>query len=271
MNPKIVRRPVVVITGASSGIGRASAFAFAKDGYDLVLAARRREQLEELAGRLRSLGAKALPVRCDVTSPEEVAALAAAVDEEFGFVNVLVNNAGVGLYGPAEETTDDQLRQIFEVNVFGLMRVTRAFLPLLRRQGQSQIINVSSVLGHRALPWVGGYSASKAAVNALTESLRLELRPQGVDVLLVSPGLTATEFRSARLQTEGVTNPQKGPMRAMPVDDVARAILDASKSRRRDTLLTLGGRAMAYGNRVSPRLVDLVAQRFSSSRETLKS
>jgi short-subunit dehydrogenase len=257
----VARRPVVVITGASSGIGRACAFAFAKRGYDLVLAARRLDRLSELAGQLHPLGAHAVPVQCDVTRPEEVARLREEVDEHFGYVNVLVNNAGVGLYGSLEATSDEQLRQVFDVNVFGLQRVTRELLTLLRRQRDSQIINVSSVLGHRALPYRGGYAASKAAVNALTECLRLELKPQGVDVILVSPGFTATDFQSSRVNAEGfkAINP---PLKAMSAEDVAQAIVHASRKGRRDTVLTLPGRVMAYGNRVSPRLVDLVAGRL---------
>jgi len=257
MTPRIHRRPVVVITGASNGVGRATAFAFAKEGYDLALMGPELAALEELAGQLRPLDAKALPVKCDVTSSDDVSQLVLAIDEQFGFVNVLVNNASIGLSGPVESASDEALRQLFDVNVFGLARVTRALLPLLRRQSSSQIINVSSVLGHRALPWLGGFSASMAAVNALTESLRLELKPQGVDVLLVSAGLSETDL-------------QKLPLKPMRTEALARAIVSASKNRRRDTLLTLPGLAMAYGNRVSPRLVDLLAARLTGSRKSLE-
>ncbi len=251
----------VLITGASSGIGRAAAFAFAREGANLVIAARRLQQLSQVAKELEALGVKATPARCDVTSDREVAALAARVEEAHGGLDVLVNNAGVGLYGPVDAITEEQLQQAFAVNFFGLWRVTRACLPLLRKRGAGQIVNVSSVLGHRGLPMLGGYCASKAAVNSLTESMRLELREQNIDVLLVSPGLTESEFRDARMHAPGFEQEQV-PLKAMSAEDVADALVSASRHRRAQTILTLPGLAMVYGNRLSPTLFDRLAGRL---------
>lgn len=251
----------VLVTGASSGIGRETALAFAEEGAWLSLAARREERLVEVARECERRGGRAVAVRCDVTREEDVRRLMAATEEAFGGLDVLVNNAGVGLYGPLERVSQEQLERVFEVNVFGLSRVTRLALPLLRRRAGGRIVNVSSVLGHRGLPMLSGYCASKAAVNSLTEAWRVELSPEGIGVSLVSPGLTESEFRDARMHAEGYEQEQV-PLEAMGAAEVARAILRAARTGRRDTVLTLPGRAMAYANRLSPRLFDRIARRM---------
>lgn len=254
---------VVLITGASSGIGRAAARAYAAEGAHIVLAARREEPLREAAREVEALGVRALPVPCDITVPADVERLVVETEKTFGGLDLLINNAGVGLFGPVEAFSEEQLRQVFEVNFFALVRVTRAALPLLRRRPGGQIVNVSSVLGHRGLPLLGGYCAAKAAVNALTESLRAELAAEGISVLLISPGFTETEFRQTRLHAEGWRqNPP--PLKEMSADAVARAMVRASRRHHRDTVLTLPGRFMVLANRLAPGLFDHVARRMVS-------
>ncbi|MFZ5470831.1 MAG: SDR family oxidoreductase [Myxococcota bacterium] len=259
--PRAHEGKVVLVTGASSGIGCAAALAFARDGADLVLAARRQDRLLKVAQEVERLGRRSLPVPCDVTREEDVQHLVERAGEAFAAVDVLLNNAGVGSYGPLEKIGDELLRRVFEVNVFGLMRVTRAALPLLRRRPGARVVNISSVLGHRGLPLLGAYGASKAAVNSLTESLRTELSSEGIGVLLVSPGVTQTEFRDKRLNAEGYKL-EKVPFKGMSAEAVADAIVHASRTGKRDTVLTLEGRAMVYGNRLSPKLFDRVARRW---------
>lgn len=253
---------VVLITGASGGIGRAAALAYAKAGVGaVVLAARRKEALEQTALEVEALGARAVPIVCDVTRPGDVTELMLRTQETFGGLDILVNNAGLGLYGPVEDFTEEQVREVFELNVFALIRVTKAALPLLRARKGGQIVNVSSVLGHRGLPLLGGYCASKAAVNVLSESLRAELLSDGIDVLLVSPGLTDTSFRDARLNAPGWAQEQI-PLEAMSAEAVADELVKASQKRRRLTVLTLPGKAMVLANRAVPGLMDRMARRF---------
>ncbi|WP_434381809.1 SDR family oxidoreductase [Melittangium boletus] len=255
---------VALITGASSGIGRATALAYAARGAQVVLAARRESALRDVAREVEARGGRALAVRCDVTREDDVARLLHETRAAFGGLDVLVNNAGLGLYGPVEGFSEAQLRRVFEVNFFALVRVTQAALPLLRaRAPGAQIINVSSVLGHRGLPLLGGYGASKAAVNLLTESLRAELAAEGIRVLLVSPGLTETEFRDARLHAEGWRQ-DTIPLRAMSAEAVAQALVHASRRGHRQTVLTLPGRLMVLANRLAPGLFDAVARRIAN-------
>nr|WP_324289057.1 SDR family oxidoreductase [Myxococcus sp. MISCRS1] len=263
MKSRPLTERVVLITGASSGIGRAAARAYAEAGAHVVLAARRLERLEDAAREAESLGVRALAVRCDVTRGEDVERLMAQVRADFGGLDVLVNNAGQGLYGPLEAISEEQLRQVFELNVFALWRVTRAALPLLRGRRGAHVVNVSSVLGHRGLPLLGGYCASKAAVNAMTESLRTELASEGIGVRLVSPGLTESEFRDHRLNAQGWAQ-DAIPLKAMSSEEVARAMVKASVRGRRDTILTLPGRAMVLANRLAPGLFDRVAHRMAN-------
>ncbi len=264
MANKVFQGKVVLITGASSGIGRAVARVYAAQGAHLVLAARREPALRDTAHEVEALGVRALPVCCDVTREDDVARLVRETEAAFGGLDVLVNNAGLGLYGPIEGFSEAQLRQVFEINFFGLVRVTRAALPLLRKRAPgSQVVNVSSVLGHRGLPLLGGYGASKAAVNLLTESLRAELAAEGISVLLVSPGLTETEFRDSRLNAEGWKQ-DAIPLNAMSSAAVATALVRASRRKRRETVLTLPGRVMVLANRLIPGLFDHVARRIAN-------
>ena len=188
-------QPVAVITGASAGIGRATAVRFAREGADLVLAARSRERLERLAERLEQrFGVRALAVPCDVREREQVEALAEAALAAFGRIDVLVNNAGQGLYGRVEDTPAEAFRDLLETNVLGAHHAIRAVLPHMRRQGSGHVVNVGSVVGKRGWPYHGAYAASKFALTGLTQALRGELAGSGVSVSLVLPASTDTAF-----------------------------------------------------------------------------
>ena len=175
----------VLVTGASSGIGRAAAVEFAARGHYVLAAARRAEELDQLAGESERIE----PVPVDVTDRESVAEALRRVDEvteNYG-IDVLVNSAGYALGGPVEVLSADAVAHQFQTNVFGLLDVTRAVLPKMRSRGSGRIVNVSSVVGRVAFPGMGVYAATKFALEALSDALRMELAPFGVGVVLVEP------------------------------------------------------------------------------------
>jgi NAD(P)-dependent dehydrogenase (short-subunit alcohol dehydrogenase family) len=177
---------VVLITGCSTGIGRDVAQRLAEVGYTVVATARCAESLCELPVA-KKLG-------LDVTQPDSVNEAVCCVIQEFGRIDVLVNNAGYAVRGALEEVSDEQVQQIFDVNVFGALRMIRAVAPHMRKQGGGMIINISSIAGKLSTPANGTYSATKFALEALSDALRVELAPFGVSVVLVEPGAIKTHF-----------------------------------------------------------------------------
>ena len=184
---------VVVITGATAGINRHAAEYLSARGYRIIATGRNPAILAEIA---QKSGGKVDTVRLDVTSEESIAAAVREVDRltEGHGADVLVNNAGYGMAAPLAELTDADLRKQFDTNVFGLMAVTRAFLPQMMQRRAGRIINISSIGGRITFPMFGAYHGSKYAVEALSDCLRMELRPFGIRVSLVEPGPIATEF-----------------------------------------------------------------------------
>jgi NADP-dependent 3-hydroxy acid dehydrogenase YdfG len=185
---------VVLITGASSGIGKATALMLAKEGYRVFAGARRVEKMEAMRA------ANIEPIALDVTDGESVAEAVRTIMERAGRLDILVNNAGYGLYGILEEVPHEEAQRQFDVNVFGLMTMTRAVLPVMRAQGGGRIINISSVAGKFVTPVSGWYAASKHAVEALSDALRIEVAPFGVKVVLIEPGAIRTEFEDTAVQ-----------------------------------------------------------------------
>ncbi len=192
----------VLITGSTAGIGRVAALYLAARGYHVIATGRRAELLAALKSEAGT-GAKLDTVVLDVTSTASVEAAVTAVDglTQGRGVDHLVNNAGYGLIAPAAEVTDEDLRAQFETNVFGLMSVTRAFLPKMLSRGKGRVLNVSSVGGRVTFPFFGAYNATKYAVESLSDALRVELRALGVDVVLIEPGPIRTEFAERGLKT----------------------------------------------------------------------
>lgn len=185
----------ILITGATSGIGRTAALHLARRGFHVLATGRRRAALDELADEVAGSG-RLDPIALDVTDDTSIAAAVAEADRLTGGrgVDVLINNAGFGVAAPMTETTDADIRRQFDTNVFGLMAVTRAFVPRMRERGAGRIINVSSVGGRMTMPFFGAYNATKYAVESMSDALRLELRPFGIDVVLVEPGVINTNF-----------------------------------------------------------------------------
>lgn len=182
----------ILITGASSGIGRATALGLAADGHTVFAAARRLDRLEELA---REATGTIVPVELDVRDPASVRkAVAAVADVAPGGLDVLVNNAGYAYIGPAETLDTDAVRAQFETNVIGLFDVTRAFLPQMRARRSGRIVNVSSLLGEITVPGSGIYGGTKHAIEALSDALRMELGQFGISVVVVQPSFVSTEI-----------------------------------------------------------------------------
>jgi NAD(P)-dependent dehydrogenase (short-subunit alcohol dehydrogenase family) len=191
---KSLRNASVVITGASSGIGLATARVFAQHGANVVLAARRRELLEEAVRNCEALGGRALAVPTDVTDPDQVRELASAAVSAFGGIDVWVNNAGTSMWGPFEDIPLESQARLIELNLLGAIYGSHAALPhFLDRGGRGVIINVSSIFGRVPMPWAASYSASKAGLTGFTEALRFELAPRsGIEVCGVYPAYVDT-------------------------------------------------------------------------------
>ncbi len=249
----------VLITGASQGIGRALAVAAAARGARVLAAARSADLLRALAEQVRSTGGIVETVQADVTSPQDRQAMHDAALKHFGGLDILVNNAGIGATGHFAEGGPERLRQIMEVNFFGLAETTRMLLPLLRQGNQPAIVNISSIAGKRGIPARSDYSASKFAVQGFSEALRAELGPQGIDVLVVSPGLTQTNFSKNMIEQKA--RMQLDHLRGWTPEQVAQATLRAIERGSWETNLTFQGKLIILVSRFFPRLADRIARR----------
>ncbi len=243
---------VILVTGCSSGIGRSTAIALADRGHRVFASARNRNDLAELE-RPDGLSALAL----DVTDPATIAAAVGNVLSRAGRIDALVNNAGYGQYGAVEEVTPDEWRAQFEVNLFGAVAVTQAVLPAMRRQRCGTIVNISSVAGRVAIPFSAPYCASKHALEAVSDALRVEIAPFGIRVVLVEPGPIETRFGDRARSGVAPLLSRPGPYRELyalaeramdvefqkgklPAEAVARAIVEAIESERPRTRYPVG-------------------------------
>jgi NADP-dependent 3-hydroxy acid dehydrogenase YdfG len=223
-------KQVVAVTGASSGIGEATALACAEAGAAVALAARRSDRIEALAARIVEHGGRAIAVQTDVGEESQARAFVERAHAELGRLDVLVNNAGVMLLGPIANAPTEEWRRMIHANVFGVLYCTHAALPLMAEQGSGHVVNVSSVAGRVARAGSGVYNLTKHGVGAFSEALRQECVPIGVRVTLIEPGAVATELsghnrpevlEQIRRRFSGVT-----PLRA---EDIAEAVLYAIK------------------------------------------
>jgi short-subunit dehydrogenase len=254
-----VKGAVVVVTGASSGIGRATAERFAKKGAALVVAARREEALRSLAETCEQRGVQVLVVPTDVTDPEAVQELARRTVERFGRVDVWVNNAAVTFFGPFGKVPLEDFRRVLEVNVMGYVHGARAVLPYMRGQGSGVLVNVSSVVAEVPQPYTSAYSMSKAAIRALSVSLRSELtldRVHGVKVCTVMPGAVDTPlFR----HTGNYTGREAVPMPPVYTPQrVARAVVNLVRRPRREITVGPAARQMLMQHKVSPGTAEAI-------------
>lgn len=214
---------VVIITGASSGLGKATAHRLAKGGAKLVLAARREERLVELRDEIKEHGGDAIYRVTDVTDRDQVEALAAAAKETYGRIDVLVNNAGLMPLSPLDELKVDEWEQMIDVNIKGVLYGIAAVLPIMREQHVGHIINLSSIAGHKVFPASAVYSATKFAVRALSEGIRQEGNGE-IRSTNISPGAIATELTSTISHPETAEGVDEMYEMAIDADAIARAI-----------------------------------------------
>jgi short-subunit dehydrogenase len=252
--------PVIIITGASSGIGKALALEYARAGGRVVLAARRADRLEEVAAEAQSLSPitdATFVVPTDVTDPEAVQALVDRTFAKYGQIDVMINNAGYGQFGRVWELSAKDLRDIFEVNFFGAFFGSKAAAKVMLAQGFGHIFNVSSVIGHVGSPFHGAYSASKFALAGLTEALRVELFGTGIHVTDVCPALTATEFfdhvRDGQPRRKSDFLRKK---KRMPAATVARKMVTRTGRRTPRLVFTAGGRFLMMLSALWPRVAE---------------
>ncbi len=254
---KDLKDKVVVITGASSGIGKALAKACAKENAKVVLAARREEKLAKIASKLKSKGVEVLICPTDVSIESDCKRLVDSAMAEFGRIDVLVNNAGISMRAMFKDLDLQVLKNVMDVNFWGTVYCSKyALEPLLKSEGA--LVGISSVAGYRGLPGRTGYSASKFAMHGFLEALRTEHYKDPIDILLVCPGFTASEIREAALTADGKKQGQspKKEEKMMTAEEVADEIIQSIKKAKRSTVLTSQGKLTVLLNRWAPGFMD---------------
>ncbi len=247
---------VIIVTGASSGIGLASARLFGREGAKVVMAARSLDRLEALAGGVAPED-RVLCVKCDVSREEECRALVEKTVERFGRINILVNNAGISMRAMFNDLDLKVIHSLMDVNFWGTVNCTKYALPwLLKSRGS--VVGVISIAGYSALPARTGYSASKYAVRGFLDTLRIEHLKDGLNVLVFAPGYTSSNVRNAALTADG--SPQgETPLeegKLMSAEEVAARLAKALRRRRSEVILTALGKVTVLAHRLFPRLTD---------------
>lgn len=250
----------VIITGASSGIGKSTALEFARAGANVALVSRNLEKLEaiktELQRKMKDI--KVVIIQTDLTEEQEVQEMVKKAAENLGSIDILINNAGVGMLGETMETNTENFRRLMEINYYSVFYAIKAVYPYMKANKRGQIVNITSAVSYKGFPDMGPYSASKFAVRGLSEALRFELKKDNISVILVSPGQTKTGFFENAFY-EGKTKSQflskKG--KGMHSEDVARAIANACLNNKKEVILG-EGKIIATMNRLSPFLTDIL-------------
>ena len=252
---------VIAITGASAGIGRATAIRVARDGASVAICARRRDRLDAAASEITAAGGRALPVVADVVSEDAMRMFVTETVDRLGALDVLICNAGFGIYGAIDDITPDQMRRLMEINYFGTYYAARAALPIFRRQQHGHIVIVSSIVGKRGVPYMGAYSATKFAQVGMAECLRSELHGTNIHVSVVCPVSTATEFTEVMTrETGGEVSRSLGP--AQTVDAVADAIARAIERPVPEVYPYFKSRGLVLLNAIAPGFTDRLVQKF---------
>ena len=249
---------MAIVTGASSGIGRATSLAFAREGASLALLARTRDRLETLADEIRSkYGRDSLVIPADVCSATEIEKIVPQVMDRYGRIDYLINSAGIISYKPFLELSLQELRDMMAVNYFGAVACIKAVLPIMIRQGTGHIVNIASTAGRRGFPMQTGYSASKFALVGFSEALRVELYGTGVGVSVLCPGIVDTPMTKGFLNLPGI----REKIRPIPADQIASWVLKATADGRTEVILPFSTKMLIRLNSLAPRWADWIIRR----------
>lgn len=251
---------VVAITGASAGIGRATALRFARDGASVAICARREDRLKAVASEIEQAGGRALPIVADVTNASDMQMFVDRTVHAYGRLDVAMCNAGYGVYGAIDTIPEDTMRALMEVNYFGTYHLLHAALPILRKQNAGHIIVVSSIVGQRGVPYMGAYSATKFAQVGLAECLRAELHGTPIHLSIVYPISTETEFFGVMTKHSGFATRAAGPKQS--ADAVANAIVAAIGRPAPEIYPKKIAKGLAVLNAIAPGLTDSLVRRW---------
>jgi short-subunit dehydrogenase len=260
----------ILIIGASSGIGLALSMALARKGAALALASRKFNRLKGLAKDIGSAfphSPAPFALSCDVTKRETVRSLISECIKQWGGIDVLINCAGISVYGEIERTARDDFQSVMDVNFFGVIDCMSEVIPYMKKLGKGMIVNIASLAAIRGVPYLSTYCASKAALAAVSQSLRAELSKKGVSIMIVYPDYTQTNIFKNEKKVGGARRPS-GPY--MPALRVAETIVGAIENEQRDLFLSLRGRALSLCQGAFPWLVDKVMQKIASELKNNK-
>jgi dehydrogenase/reductase SDR family member 7B len=248
---------VVVITGGSSGIGKALAFEFGSKGSKILITGRNKTELDKAVYDLSTKGITIAGFQADVTKQEDNIKMAEAAIKNFGKIDILINNAGISMRATFEDVDLNVVKQVMDINFFGVLFATKACLPEIKKS-KGSIIGISSVAGFRGLPGRTGYSASKFALNGFLEVLRTELLYTGVHVLTACPGFTSSNIRKKSLTKDGTAQGEspRDEDKMMTAEECARHIYNATVRRKRTIVLTTQGRLAVFLNKWIPSFAD---------------
>jgi len=250
---------VVVITGASGGIGRASAIDFAKEGAKLVLVSRSKNKLDRVSEELQQYTNEVMVIPTDVSNQDQVNEMVSQVISRFGRIDYLFNNAGSSYVGSVEDSDFiENTKKMFEVDYLGTVYATKAVLPHMKKQGSGHIMNMSSVVGRKAFPKFGGYSSIMHALSGFSDSLRQELRGTGINVSIIHPALTQTNLLDD-IKPEDMPPPFRY-MTPMKVEKVSKAVLDGFHYNQARIILPLQPKLLLFWDAVSPAIGDLIVR-----------
>lgn len=254
----------VLVTGASSGIGRATSLALAGKGARLAITSRGADRLTKVADEIVRVFPDTpapIAVPCDVADIEAVHTLMEDCLRQLGSIDVLINNAGIGVYGEVEKTSAEDFRSVMNVNFFGAVNCMLEVLPIMRSAGHGIIVNVTSIAAIHGVPFLGAYCATKSALVSLSQSLRAELAGSGVRIVLVYPGYTETDFYASEKRVGTARRPE-GPY--APPKGVARAIVKAVEYEKNDVILSMTGKSLALAERFVPWFVEKVMAKLAT-------